>query len=549
MAPGPLLLTMLAAALACVGTAAVCRDRFRRSLVLQMVCAQLAVGALWCLASIASAWAGQSEVVWLLERLEVLGAATVAGAWWCLARAVTDPSWRLPSAVLGVCWAGGVVVVALSSRVGPALLQLTPEPGSSVATALAWAAQLSWDRVLVTAVLLAAMSRLFAVRQHVPTFARSPLRLLSLAVLVVVLTTGATVTTPDLLGGIDYAPLGSAVAGLLAADVLMRRQFLRLAPPSAEQVLESLTEAVVVLEPGGLILSMNESARRLTTGAAATLPVELLLGRHAGHVMHPAVAGALASPRDFAATFATASGLHFDVRAHLLADGTGEHLGVVVVAREVEALVSRQAQTEAAYAGLQQEKGKVEAVVSRLLWELSDTEQQRTRLAEDAVRDSLTGLHNRRQLEPAIRAAMDRSRYTGGPFSVLMVDVDHFKNVNDTYGHPVGDRVLQALARELMIDTRQGESVIRYGGEEFVVVLPGVAPFEALRRAESIRRGVAGLRVPLRSEHGPEELSITVSVGVSSYPRSGGTGRELILAADDALYAAKAAGRDCVVAA
>lgn len=549
MEPGPLLLTMLAAALACVGTAVACRDRFRRSLVMEMVLAGLAGGALWCLVTIATAWATQHEVVWLLARLEIVGAGTVATAWWCLARAVTDPSWRLPPAALAGVWVGGVAVVALASKVGPTVLSLTTEPGSAAEHVVGWAAELSWDRLLVAAVLLAALARLFGVRRHVPAFARSPLRTLSLAVLLVMLTTAATVTTPDLLGGVDYAPLGSAVAGLLSADVLMRRQFLRLAPPSAEQVLESLTDAVVVLEPDGRILSMNESARRLATGAAVTLPVELLLGRHAGHVLHPAVAAALGAPRGFAATVATASGLHFDIRAHLLADGAGEHLGVVVVAREVEALVSRQAQTEMAYAGLQQEKGKVEAVVSRLLWELSDTEQQRTRLAEDVVRDALTGLHNRRQLEPAIQAALERSRYTGGPFSVLMVDVDHFKRVNDTHGHPVGDRVLQALARELMIDTQQGESVVRYGGEEFVVVLPGVAPFDALRRAEEIRRGVAGLRVPLRSEQADRELSITVSVGVSSYPMSGGTVRDLILAADDALYAAKAAGRDCVVAA
>jgi diguanylate cyclase (GGDEF)-like protein len=132
-----------------------------------------------------------------------------------------------------------------------------------------------------------------------------------------------------------------------------------------------------------------------------------------------------------------------------------------------------------------------------------------------------------------------------------MVDVDHFKRVNDTHGHPVGDRVLQAVARELMITTGPGESVVRYGGEEFVVVVPGVGSFDAVRRAEEIRSAVADLRVPLRADRPGGDLSVavTVSIGVSSHPRQGAVAEELIAAADDALLAAKAGGRNCVTAA
>jgi diguanylate cyclase (GGDEF)-like protein len=125
-----------------------------------------------------------------------------------------------------------------------------------------------------------------------------------------------------------------------------------------------------------------------------------------------------------------------------------------------------------------------------------------------------------------------------------MIDVDHFKAVNDRYGHRTGDRVLQALATLLQTRTRAEDVVCRYGGEEFVVVLVDTALADASRRAEQWRREFADLR----HLHDDGDLSTTLSAGIAIYPHDGATGDELLHTADRALYAAKRGGRNRVVA-
>jgi len=165
-----------------------------------------------------------------------------------------------------------------------------------------------------------------------------------------------------------------------------------------------------------------------------------------------------------------------------------------------------------------------------------------TQLREQATRDPLTGLYNRRYLDETLRRELDRAGREGHPLSILMVDVDHFKRLNDTYGHPAGDEVLRTLGRLLQHHARSSDIPCRYGGEEFVVVLPDM-PLEAARkRAERVRQDFADLRIAF----GGAELVATLSIGVSSYPGHGNTADELIRAADLALYEAKQSGRNRV---
>ena len=163
-------------------------------------------------------------------------------------------------------------------------------------------------------------------------------------------------------------------------------------------------------------------------------------------------------------------------------------------------------------------------------------------LREQATRDPLTGLYNRRYLEETLRRELDRAGREGHPLSILMVDVDHFKRLNDTYGHPAGDEVLRTLGRLLQHHARSSDIPCRYGGEEFLVVLPDM-PLEAARkRAELVRQDFADLRIAF----GGTEIAATLSIGVSSYPGHGTTADELIRAADLALYDAKQSGRNRV---
>jgi diguanylate cyclase (GGDEF)-like protein len=164
------------------------------------------------------------------------------------------------------------------------------------------------------------------------------------------------------------------------------------------------------------------------------------------------------------------------------------------------------------------------------------------RLIEHAETDSLTGLPNRRRILELADYEVDRAKRYGRPMSVLMIDIDHFKSLNDAHGHRGGDRALKALASATLGAARAFDSVGRLGGEEFLVVLPETDADAALVVGERLRRAIAALEVVGR---GGAPTSMTVSVGVVTLRPEIETLDALIDLADAALYAAKAAGRDC----
>lgn len=174
----------------------------------------------------------------------------------------------------------------------------------------------------------------------------------------------------------------------------------------------------------------------------------------------------------------------------------------------------------------------------------------RETLRKEAIRDSLTGLYNRRHMEAYMEREEHRyQRYRFG-LSVVMLDIDHFKRVNDTYGHEAGDKVLEAVGEYLLKYVRGGDLACRYGGEEFLLVMSGATAEDAAKRAEDIRKGIAGLVVACKDMECRElALSVTLSAGVASLPGHGSAIKEVITAADKALFQAKAGGRDRLVVA
>lgn len=158
-----------------------------------------------------------------------------------------------------------------------------------------------------------------------------------------------------------------------------------------------------------------------------------------------------------------------------------------------------------------------------------------------AALDPLTGIYNRRFGMYRLAEECGRSTRAGDPMGVLMFDLDHFKGVNDTYGHLVGDRVLQTVVRAVRQVLREGDVLLRYGGEEFVIVLPGAGHPDLAKMAERVRRAVAEAEI---IEAG-QRIPVTVSLGGSGLPdQNAANAEELIGLADAALYAAKEAGRD-----
>ncbi|GAA2806339.1 sensor domain-containing diguanylate cyclase [Crossiella cryophila] len=168
-----------------------------------------------------------------------------------------------------------------------------------------------------------------------------------------------------------------------------------------------------------------------------------------------------------------------------------------------------------------------------------------------AQRDAKTGLANSMHWDRLARDALDRARNRKSAAALLLLDLDHFKRVNDRVGHLAGDAALAAVGRLLLGSVRHGELVGRFGGEEFVVLLPDTTPGEAEQTAQRVRAGVAQLRVPTTATDGRDhELSgLTVSIGVATSPRYGYVLPDLMVAADSALLAAKSSGRNLVTVA
>lgn len=167
----------------------------------------------------------------------------------------------------------------------------------------------------------------------------------------------------------------------------------------------------------------------------------------------------------------------------------------------------------------------------------------RSTLHYQSTRDPLTQLYNRRYLLETLEREIARSTRAGKDLSVVVIDIDHFKIYNDTYGHAAGDHVLREFGTLLRQTIRDSDIPCRYGGEEFVLVLPECSGGDAYKRADVLRKRASDLGV----EHLGKELGkITISVGISSFPQQGASASALLVEADAALYKAKAQGRDCV---
>lgn len=193
-------------------------------------------------------------------------------------------------------------------------------------------------------------------------------------------------------------------------------------------------------------------------------------------------------------------------------------------------------------------------LLNMLSWRIRESDEERMRgvarekqqvqalesLSKQATRDALTGLFNRRHLDKSLRNELSHARQAGTTVGILMLDVDHFKKINDRYGHKAGDLVLQALARLLKKSVRAADIVCRYGGEEFVIILPGVSLSTLSRSAEEIRAKCQAMRVTYLDQ----EIQATISLGAVLYPQHGAHAEELIVHADQALYRSKEQGRN-----
>ena len=166
---------------------------------------------------------------------------------------------------------------------------------------------------------------------------------------------------------------------------------------------------------------------------------------------------------------------------------------------------------------------------------------------EMAITDQLTGLHNRHYMGRHLDALLSNSKKKNSPLSFVIMDIDFFKRVNDTYGHDIGDEVLKEFASRITVNVRGIDLACRFGGEEFVVVMPNTEIALAYKIAERLRHSIE--TTPVKISRAPHQLNITISIGLAEAEGEDDSAAALLFRADQALYRAKHSGRNCVVAA
>lgn len=305
----------------------------------------------------------------------------------------------------------------------------------------------------------------------------------------------------------DNTPLSFTIAGLAFTYALLRYHLLDILPIARHVLIENMSDGVIVIDARDRLVDINTAAEKvlaLTKESGIGEPVSKLFAKW------PDLVKTVHEVSDLDVTVPLGDPPHsyFDLKISPLYDDNQRFLGRLVVWRDITLLKKAQAE-----------------------------------LQEQAIRDALTGLYNRRYLNDNLERELARARREDLPVSFVMVDIDHFKNINDVFGHNAGDVVLQKLATQLLSQSRVGDIVCRYGGEEFLVILPGVTAATAFQIAQRWRLLFMGSTMPLQYI----DAKATISCGISEFPTHGNSKEELIFTADKALYHAKQTGRNRVV--
>ncbi|HSM12755.1 MAG TPA: histidine kinase N-terminal 7TM domain-containing protein [Thermoanaerobaculia bacterium] len=327
--------------------------------------------------------------------------------------------------------------------------------------------------------------------------------------------------------GLDPTPLSMAAVGVLCALAIFRFGLLDPRPAARERVIERMPGGVVLLDADDRVLEINPAASRL-------------LGSNAEGVGRPFEEVFAAWPKLIEAAARRDEGsLELTVPM-----SSGERTLVADFGSSVEdagrpgrVLVLHDVS----------ERKRVEEELRRanrlLVDQLEEIGKLESSLRDQAMRDALTGLFNRRYLDETLPREVARAERSGEPLSLVLLDLDHFKQLNDAHGHAAGDEVLRELGLLLRSRTRRSDITCRYGGEEFLIAMPATDPSAAVERAEELRSAFEK-----RTFGGAAAgLSSTLSAGVAALPGHAATLDGLLASSDLALYAAKAAGRNRVV--
>ena len=326
---------------------------------------------------------------------------------------------------------------------------------------------------------------------------------------------------------LDLAPVTFGVSGIVYAYVIIRHQFMDLIPVARGRLIENMSDGVLVLDVQGRIVDINPAMENFLDAPPASF-----IGKNVSDALNIWNEGTehlltgLETRTELRLPHKTSR--YLDLRVTPLYDDDQSLSGRLIIFRDVT--------------DRKEVEKDLRHAMDRLQTQLIEIGLLQSQLREQAIRDSLTNVFNRRYMEETLERELARAEREGYPLCIIMMDIDHFKDVNDTYGHEAGDTVLKKLADLVTQQSRQGDFVCRYGGEEFVLVMPNIGIEVATERANSLLWKISSMFVSF----GRFNLNITVSMGLSWFPAHGKTKEDLLRATDMALYEAKHAGRNRV---
>ena len=328
-------------------------------------------------------------------------------------------------------------------------------------------------------------------------------------------------------GELDRAPIVFGLSGFLYAYALFRHQLMDLVPIARSRLIENMSDGVLVLDAQGRIVDINPAMRNFLNAEPLSF-----IGKNISEVLNiwnestEYLLTGLETRTEL--RLPNQSSRYLDLRVTPLYDEDKALNGRLIVFRDIT--------------DRKEVEKDLRHAMDRMQTQLIEIGLLQSQLREQAIRDALTNLFNRRYLDDTLERELARARREEYPLCIVMMDIDHFKNVNDEFGHEAGDVVLKTLAQTVTSQSRQGDFVCRYGGEEFVLVMPNITADVARERVSTLHRSITNQIIP----YGQRNLKITVSMGLSWFPSHGDDKDELLRAADKALYAAKRAGRNRV---
>jgi diguanylate cyclase (GGDEF)-like protein/PAS domain S-box-containing protein len=330
--------------------------------------------------------------------------------------------------------------------------------------------------------------------------------------------------------GLDWMPIFTFFTGLMFVWSIYYYRLLDLVPIARDALVEQMLDGMVVLDDQQRIIDINPSARKMIKKGA-----EIKIGDNLSSVLpdlHSSLIGTKNRSNTQVLTFQESSAelRYMDVRFAIIKGIKAGTNCTLLILRDI---TKRKTIEDSLNQANQELEKRIE--------EIQILQHQ---LREESIRDPLTNLYNRRYLEDSLQREFARAHRDEYPISVIMADIDHFKRVNDTYGHSVGDEVLQQLSQILLTSFRLEDIICRYGGEEFIIVMPSTTVETAFIRTENFRDTLEKTTMEISGQ----KVQITLSAGVAVYPLDGSSVEDVINAADRALYQAKSAGRNQVVA-